>query len=372
MNKNILWVTIALLFAQCSNQNPTTPTEEAKAANANLVQLSDQQIKELGIEIAPLKMDTIETTISLTGNLICPNQSQTQLSYPLSVQIEKIFIQPGQMVQAGQTIATVSDLALVQLQEDFWTTKSEYSLMESEWNRQQNLKKDNATSDKAWMEAQVAFEKTKAKLTAQSERMKLLGIGTTGKMEIFSTVAIKAPHSGQLANLNVTNGQRIQPGESIATLLDNRKLWAEISMFNVQNAQGLMHQKVIIKDALNNQCAGQVIQLDGQVSKEDHAVHAWIEIDQVPNEWKPGLPITALISSHPISAAVFNKESVVNFENNNYVFIQKGKNEFEMTPVQIINEEGDLIWTDTHITSPAQVISKSAYYVLQAMKNKEE
>jgi hypothetical protein len=43
-----------------------------------------------------------------------------------------------------------------------------------------------------------------------------------------------------------------------------------------------------------------------------------------------------------------------------------------MTQVQIIHEEGDSIWTDTHIAAPAQVISKSAYYVLQAMKNKEE
>ncbi|MEY2938888.1 MAG: hypothetical protein RL062_1477, partial [Bacteroidota bacterium] len=222
------------------------------------------------------------------------------------------------------------------------------------------------------MEAQVQYEKTKAKLTAQTERMKLLGISTLGKMEINSSVAIKAPHAGQLANLNVTNGQRIQPGESIATLLDNRKLWAEISMFNVQNAQNLMHQKVIIKDALNTQCNGKVIQIDGQVSSEDHAVHAWIEIDQVPAEWKPGLPITALISSHPMAAAVFHKASVVNFENSNYVFVQKGKNEFEMTEVQIIHEEGDSIWTDTHIAAPAQVISKSAYYVLQAMKNKEE
>jgi cobalt-zinc-cadmium efflux system membrane fusion protein len=372
MNKHILWGVIALLFAQCSNQNTNPQAEETKSSNPNVVHLTDPQIKELGIAVEPMKMDTIETTITLTGNLICPNQSQTQLSFPLSVQIEKILIEPGQMVQAGQTIATVSDLALVQLQEDYWTTKSEFSLMESEWNRQQNLKKDNATSDKAWMEAQVQFEKTKAKLTAQTERMKLLGISTLGKMEINSSVAIKAPHAGQLANLNVTNGQRIQPGESIATLLDNRKLWAEISMFNVQNAQNLMHQKVTIKDALNTQCNGQVIQIDGQVSSEDHAVHAWIEIDQVPAEWKPGLPITALISSHPMAAAVFQKASVVNFENSNYVFVQKGKNEFEMTEVQIIHEEGDSIWTDTHIQVPAQVISKSAYYVLQAMKNKEE
>ena len=108
MNKHILWGVIALLFAQCSNQNTNPQAEETKSSNPNVVHLTDPQIKELGIALEPMKMDTIETTITLTGNLICPNQSQTQLSFPLSVQIEKILIQPGQMVQAGQTIATVS------------------------------------------------------------------------------------------------------------------------------------------------------------------------------------------------------------------------------------------------------------------------
>ncbi len=370
MNKNIILIIIAvaIMFSQCSDNQNTSVESETAVVVANSITLTTDQIKQLGIKTQSVKTDTISTTITLTGNLICPTSSQTMITYPISVQVEKIWVEPGQLVRAGQIIASVSDLAIVQLQEDYWNTKSELQWAESEWNRQQKLKQENATSEKSWIESKVKWEQTQSKLNAQSERLKLIGIAPGSRMEIQSTVNIKAPNSGQLTELNIAQGQRIQPGESICRILNLNRMWAEIALFDNQNAQSILGNNAEVEDAAHNKAIGKIIQVDGQVSPVDHAIHAGHE-SQNPNiKWKPGQAITAHVAAESIKAIQIPKSAVVNFENKDYVFQVKNGNNFMLIEIQKVHEDGNTIWINAPLVDTS-IITEGSYYALQAMKN---
>lgn len=373
MNKNIILTIIAaaILFSQCSDKQNTSVENEIAIDAVNSITLSADQIKQLGIKTQAVKTDTISTTITLTGNLICPTSSQTMINYPISVQVEKLWVQPGQIVRAGQIIASVSDLAVVQMQDDYWNTKSELQCAESEWNRQQKLKQENATSEKSWLESKVKWEQTQSKLNAQTERLKLIGITPGSRMEIQSTVNIKAPNSGQLTELNIAQGQRIQPGESICRIMNLDRLWAEISLFDNQKAQSILGNNAEVEDAAHNKASGKIIQVDGQVSPVDHAIHAWIEIQNPNKNWKPGQAITAHVAAESIKAIQIPKSAVVNFENKDYVFQVKNANNFTLIEIQKVHEEGDIIWVNAQL-SDSPIITEGSYYALQAMKNQGE
>lgn len=373
MNKfiHILAISVVLLFSQCSDKNNSSNAETAPETSTSLLNLTDAQIKQLGIKMTALETDTISTTLALTGNLMCPQTAQTMVTYPMSIQVDKLMVQPGQRVQKGQIIATVSDMGLIQIQEEYWNTKSELQWAESEWNRQQKLKQENATSEKSWLESKVKWEQIQAKSQAQLERLKLLGIGADSKMNIHASVAIPAPHAGQLTDLNVSPGQRIQPGDAICKILDLNKLWAEVSLFDNQNAMGILGNSVEIEDAAHNQRTGKVIQVDGQVSPIDHAIHAWIEVNKPLDSWKPGQPITVNIAAQALHAVKLPKTAMINFENKDYIFVMKSKNNFELTPIQKVHEDQGFVWIEGQF-SGAQIITDGAYYALQAMKNQGE
>lgn len=373
MNKYIplLAMAVTVLFSQCSPKEEKPTASEDIAPLANAIVLGQDQIKQLGIKTMSVSMDTISTTLTLTGNLICPQSAQTLITYPTSVQIDRLWVQPGQMVKAGQIIATVSDLSLIQIQEDYWNTKAELQWAESEWNRQQKLKQENATSEKSWLESKVKWEQTQSKLNAQLERLKLVGIVPNAKMEIQSSVNIKTQNAGQLTDLNVAQGQRIQPGEAICKILNIQNLWAEIALFDNHNAQSVMGQSVTIEDAQHSTSNGKIVQVDGQVSPIDHAIHAWVEIQTPNKDWKPGQSIKAEVSSSVINAIKIPKTAVVNFENKDYLFLVQDKNTFVMTAIQKVHEEGEYIWIEGN-SKATNIISAGAYYALQAMKNQGE
>ena len=72
-------------------------------------------------------------------------------------------------------------------------------------------------------------------------------------------------------------------------------------------------------------------------------------------------------------ANVLPSDAIVSFENKNYIFVDKGNKQYEMTEISIGNNENGF----TEIASPADlstknIVIKGAYALLMKMKNSEE
>ena len=64
------------------------------------------------------------------------------------------------------------------------------------------------------------------------------------------------------------------------------------------------------------------------------------------------------------------EEAVVNFEAKDYLFVETGKNKFEMAPVIIgINEKGFVEVKNAGVFKGKQIVTKGAYTLLMKLKN---
>jgi len=87
----------------------------------------------------------------------------------------------------------------------------------------------------------------------------------------------------------------------------------------------------------------------------------------------PGMFMNAMIELSGGNATVLPDDAIVRFENKNYVFIEKGNRQFEMTEVQIGNAENGF----TEIISAEKlanknIVVKGAYHLLMVLKNTDE
>jgi cobalt-zinc-cadmium efflux system membrane fusion protein len=77
------------------------------------------------------------------------------------------------------------------------------------------------------------------------------------------------------------------------------------------------------------------------------------------------------VSTH--NANVLPEEAIVRFENKHYVFVEKGKQTFEMKEVQTGNAENNLVEIiNAEQFDNENIVVKNAYTLLMALKNESE
>jgi cobalt-zinc-cadmium efflux system membrane fusion protein len=89
----------------------------------------------------------------------------------------------------------------------------------------------------------------------------------------------------------------------------------------------------------------------------------------------PGMYMNAEVEIDLNDSPSINEEAIVSHEGKDYLFISKGKNEFEMLEIKKGSSENNftqIITLDGKDISGSQIVTKGAYSLLMQLKNKSE
>ncbi len=155
----------------------------------------EEKISQIKTEI--LKVSEITRSINLSTTL----QGYERLSVSPSVNgtIEKIFVEPGDRVKAGDMLVRMDQM-------QYQTTKLAYSNLKVEMERVEALKRDGAISEQVYDQTMLSFEQT-------GENLKFLEENTYVKATFDGVVTQKNYEDGELYT-----GQPILMINEISTL----------------------------------------------------------------------------------------------------------------------------------------------------------
>ena len=148
----------------CNSKKEEQPLETT--ANANLVSITDAQLKNTTIEIGKLEKRDISSILKVTGKIDVPPQNMVSVSMPLGGYLTSTKLLPGLHIAKGEIIATMEDQQYVQLQQDYLTTKSKLYFAEKEYQRQKELNQNQASSDKVYQQADAEYKILRITLSA--------------------------------------------------------------------------------------------------------------------------------------------------------------------------------------------------------------
>src|SRR5690554_3359212 len=129
--KKLIIINIFLLFSACSNKQ-TSEEQVNTATQENVVNLTDAQYKNAGIEIGKIEMQNVFSVLKLNGKIDVPPQNMVSVSVPLGGYLKSTKLLPGMHISKGDPLAVMEDIQYIQLQQDYLTTKAQLSLTESE------------------------------------------------------------------------------------------------------------------------------------------------------------------------------------------------------------------------------------------------
>lgn len=373
--KKLLLIFLGLIIFSCSKEEVIP--EEIGTVTGDQVSLTDLQIKNSGIETNILNNLDIAHKIILTGQIDVPPQGMASVSAPSGGYVKVSRFMPGNFVKKGQTLATLENPELVQLQQDYLLAKSNLQYAQQDYSRQKDLNENKASSDKVTQKAFNESQNQNIMMKGMAQKLTAMGInpGSLNANNIRRTFAVTSPISGYISTVNVNIGQYVSPMDNIFNVVNTSDIHLAVKVFEKdlnkisvgQKVFGFTNQNPTKKYEARVFIIGKDFSADRSVLIHCHFVDNSLSLI-------PGTFMNAEIEADSEEGIVIPDDAIVTWEEKQYVFEEIKPKTYKMFPVEIGNAENGFteLLNFKEENTKKKFVTKGAYQLLMALKNVEE
>lgn len=372
-------------FASCNEKKAEEPQEEEKAQTE--VALNESQYKTVGIETGLVENRNLNKVIKANGYTTVPPQNSAEVSTLIGGTVKDIFVLEGTFVNKGKVLATIQNLEVIEMQEDYHSATANIEYLQLEYNRQKTLSDENVNPRKVFQEVKSKLAAERARAQAAKNKLDALHVSTKGST---SLVPIVAPISGYVGNIKIAKGAYAQTGIALFEVVDNSQMHLDLNVYEKDLGSISIGQVIdfVLTNQSNKSIKGKIFGINKSFSNESKtvAVHAKIESADAKG-LIPGMYVSANINITNATVPALPKDAVVRDGDKYFVFVQEDdhkeaekkteagtphEKETHFKAIEVVPGTTDLGFTEVKfidkIDPEAKIVTKGAFYLLSAMK----
>ncbi|WP_029269801.1 efflux RND transporter periplasmic adaptor subunit [Flavobacterium sp. KJJ] len=362
----------AVTFLSCNEKKAEETHEEEKSQTE--VSLTSAQYKTVGIETGFIEERNLNKVIKANGYTTVPPQNSAEVSTLIGGTVKDIFVLEGTFVNKGKVLATIQNLEIIEMQEDYHSAAANIEYLQLEYNRQKTLSEENVNPRKTFQEVKSKLAAERARAQAAKNKLEALHVSTKGST---SLVPIVAPISGYVGKISIAKGAYAQTGVSLFEVVDNSQMHLDLNVYEKDLGSISVGQVIdfVLTNQSNKSIKGKIFGINKSFSNESKtvAVHAKIESADAKG-LIPGMYVSANINITNATVPALPKDAVVRNADKYFVFVEEEANQKEIhfKAVEVIPGTTDLGFTEVksvdRIATDAKIVTKGAFYLLSAMK----
>lgn len=376
--KHIILISAAVMFASCGGGNKQEAAKEATKVSETTVTLTDAQLKNAALEVGKPQMREIQSVIKVSGKIDVPPQNMVSVSFPLGGYLKSTKLLPGMHINKGDVIAVMEDQQYIQLQQDYLTAKARQEYLEAEYQRQQELNKSKASSDKVYQQAMAEYKSNRILISSLKQKLQLIGINADklNESNISKSVSVHSPIDGFVSAVDVNIGKYVTPSDVLFELVNPTDIHLALTVYEKDISKLYMGQKVLAFTNNNpdKKYPCEVILIGKDVSNE-RAVQVHCHFEAYDKTLVPGMYMNAELELQKENVLAVPEDAVVRYNNKQYIFVVNGNKTYEMKEVQTgSTQDGYIAISDAKGADLAgvNVVLKNAYTLLMKLKNAGE
>ncbi len=376
MKKIILPILIFSVIGCGQKEENKTVESTSNVVESSIVKLTAAQMVNAEIQTAKLVQKEISATIRLNGKIDVPPQNLISVSVPLGGYLKSTEMLPGKIVRKGQILAVLEDQQYVRLQQDYLLAKVKLKVVEGEYMRQKELNASKAASDKIVQIAEGEYKNAKINVKALEENLELIGIQPKklDETKISKRITITSPINGYVSKVNANIGKYLTPSEVLFELVNVSDIHLNVSVFEKDIAALAIGQKVITYNNSNptKKYETEII-LIGHSLSADKNTEVHCHFKKYDKSLVPGMYMNAEVELKNKSAQTISENAILRYANQDYVFIQVNKTNFEMIPVKVGAKENELVEIENYPdVNNFPIVVNGAYSLLMKLKNTDQ
>ena len=377
MKKYILYIGALIFISSCTENTVENNNQEKEiTSSSSILTLTDAQLKNIEIETVSFQNQQLPTTIRLNAKTEVTPRNTVSITNAFGGYVKSINLIPGNTVRKGQVIVVLEDPQYIQMQEDYLTTKALLEQANADFIRQRELNSEQAASDKVLQQAKANRQTLMVKKRALEEKLKLMNIhpNSVSINNIKRTINVYSPISGIVSDVSTNTGQYVSPADAMLEIINPNSALLNVKVFEKDLNQIHIGQELIAFTNSNpdQQLTAKITSISKEI-KDDGTVDVFAQIIN-PNGIKitENMYFNIELTINQMATNVLPEEAIVQFEGKDYAFEVINKNQFKMIPVEIGVTHQNWIETKKPENHGKVFVSKGAYQLLTALKNKGE
>jgi len=381
----IFGILALLSFIACNNPevNKNESLVAESSAEAHTLSLSQNQYKLADVQMGKVVHRSLDKLIKLNGTVEASPSSQQKISLPLGGYITDMQLMVGQVVKKNQLVARIENREFIKLQSDYIETKSTFRYLTKEYERQYKLRKNEINSEKTFQKINNELTSTKAKLKGLEVELDWIGIDPTTLTvaKITKTVSLRAPITGYISAINVSNGAYAAPQDVLFEIVNIDGIYLNLRAFENDIQALSVGQQIKFSTVDTNQYDREAtISIVGKSINEDHSIPVTGKINKVSKVGLlPGMNVKTWISISDIQQSVVPTDAIIHYTNKTYILAEKSSSkdrvEFQLVQIRPLFEEG--IYTaielpDDFDIEHTSIVTQNAYVVIAKEINAQE
>jgi membrane fusion protein, heavy metal efflux system len=307
------------------------------------------------IQIVTVAPSALTRTLRLTGVIAFNGFATTPVITQASGPVSRIVVTPGEIVRAGQPLLYVASPDFSQLRATYMKASDAFRLAEREYARSKDLYDHHAIAEKDLIAAQSARNQAEADLQASEQALHVLGFKNLDQaVEAHSSpeLPVLAPIGGEVVERLVAPGQVIQAGATQAFTISNMStVWVLVNVYQQDLPYVREGNPVTIQtDSYpGTQFYGKISYVGATLDPTTRTLQARIEVKNPQRRLKNNMYVNARVQAGKVANAITVPNAAVlrNAENEPFVYVLAGQNQFAMRAVTI----GQVSEETTEITS---------------------
>jgi cobalt-zinc-cadmium efflux system membrane fusion protein len=313
------------------------PAASAPARADNLVQVSEEMLRDLRITTSKVEQHRGGESSSLLGELGVNKNAYAEVSAPMAARVVSLRAVEGQRVRSGDALATLESGELAKARGDLATAEARRDLAQRALERKRELNAEKIVPTREVQEAENETIAAEAQVRAARSGLQALGApDRAAEGTGASSLVLRSPVTGVVLERTLALGQTADPSKPLFRIGDLSTIWLTVHAFErdaVRLAQGAAAR--IAFAALPGRTFDGKIALIGQsVDADSRTVAVRIDLPNRERLLRPGMSATAWLPVGEQGTMLAVPAAAVQRVRDRWcVFIPKDSRTFEIRPI---------------------------------------
>ncbi len=267
---------------QFFTEKSTPKTEEALSPDEEeitddaIFTVSQAKFDEYGMKLGTASMQDVDESITAAGYIEVPNENKAEVRSYIGGYLQTTPLLPGDYVNKGQVIISLSNLEYIQLQQEYLQAKEELVYLKEVYERKKTLAEENITSINSRQQAESEYNIMKTNVEGLRKKLQLINIdpNKVNAENISSSINLYAPISGYITKVNAVKGKFAEPTDVIFEIINTDHLHLELKVYEKDILKVKKGQKIAfrIPEADSENYSGEVFLVGKTIDEADRTV----------------------------------------------------------------------------------------------------
>lgn len=329
-------------------------------AEEGKLELTAEQIKSAGIELAVATPRSMSTSVTFPGEIRFDEDRTTHVVPRVGGIVEEVKVDLGQSVKKGQVLAVIASQQISDQRSELNAAQRRLELARLTMQREKKLWEDKISAEQDYLLARQAYQE--ADISYANGKQKLSAIGASLKSSAGNRYELIAPFDSVVVEKHLAIGEVVNDTTSAFTLSDLSRVWATFGVAPKDLNKVVVGRAVTVSAPdLNAQVEGRISYVGNLLGEQTRAAAVRVVLANPEGAWRPGLFVSVDVTADKANAAVSLPESAIqSVEDQTSVFVRNAEG-FELRPVKVGRRDGGYVEIVQGLTAGTQVAAAGSF-----------